>query len=100
MKKELGSGTYGTVIKARHIPTKKRVAIKKLVLKDDDMQTRLIYLIREVTILTKMNGTGHTTDIVEFFVNDEAVSDYKKLSCVFIVMELYAFDLKELLMTP
>jgi serine/threonine protein kinase len=47
--------------------------------------------------LTKLNKTGHTTDVVEVFVNDEALFNHNKLTCVFIVMKLYAFDMKELL---
>lgn len=61
--REIGQGSYGTVVKAKHLPTGKYVAIKK-VSNVFSNPTDAKRLLREVQILRKM---GRHRNVVKLY---------------------------------
>ena len=96
----IGIGAYGTVYKAKHIPTKKLVAVKHVILGEanEHDKKRLIFLIREVEIhyrLTKQDESGFVTPLITCIISDHAKQNSDDLREVFLVMDLMHSDLHE-----
>lgn len=100
--KVIGSGAYGKVFKALHIPSNTIVALKSIKLHDDPklLHLQLIMLARELQLLFKLSrqeNNQFTVQLLDAFVNEEAIENSKSLSKVYLVMEFYDFDLMKLL---
>lgn len=92
--KQLGSGSYGVVCEAKHLPSGDRVAIKKM----SDIFNDLIdckRLLREISILRYVNHPN-VVRIRELLLP----KDLESFNELFIVMEHAQSDLKKLLKSP
>lgn len=60
----VGSGSYGSVAEALHLPTNKRVAIKKMddIFADSEDCKKMV---REVLLLKAMNASSYVTKILD-----------------------------------
>ena len=90
-EKAIGQGSYGQVCRAKHLPSGKEVAIKRI----PKLFTNLgdtIRILRELTILTKLRGDGVTT-LIDLIYEHE---DLENFTTVYIVMELSQTDLAKL----
>lgn len=63
LKREIGQGSYGTVVQAKHLPTKRDVAIKK-VSNIFNHPVDAKRLLREIQILRKM---GRHRNVVKLY---------------------------------
>lgn len=74
-KEIIGSGSYGTVYKAVHIPTNKLVAIKKLPIKRDDIpfNRNQAMIEREMNNWTKLTGHKNITELLDLFIDEDTV---------------------------
>lgn len=100
--KIIGTGAYGKVYKALHIPSDTVVALKSIKLQEDQnlLQLQLIMLARELQILFKLSrqeNNQFTVALLDAFVNQEAESNPKQLNKIYLVMEYYDFDMMKLL---
>lgn len=100
--KIIGSGAYGKVYKATHIPTNTTVALKSIKLQDEPqlLHLQLVMLAREMQILFKLSrqeNNQFTVNLLDAFVNKEATTDSKQLNKIYLVMEYFDFDLLKLL---
>ena len=98
----MGSGTYGCVYEARHIDTNYQVAIKEISvdLNSKISSQMILMLCREIVILKKLTqeiNNNFTVNLIDAFVNEEAQSDFSKLTKVYLVMDFYQHDLSTLL---
>ena len=84
----VGEGTYGIVYRARHIKTKKIVALKRVRM-DDEKDGLPISSLREINLLLKMKHKN----IVE--LHEVVVG--RRLDSIFLVMEYVDQDLASLL---
>ncbi len=84
----VGEGTYGIVYRARHIKTKKIVALKRVRM-EEEKDGLPISSLREINLLLKMRHRN----IVE--LNDVVVG--RRLDSIFLVMEYVDQDLASLL---
>lgn len=86
----IGKGSYGIVVKAYDLQTKRHVAIKKFNhLYRDIIDTKRA--LREVSILRQLNQYEHP-NIVRLY--DIIIPDHKNANEIFIVMEYCEMDLK------
>ena len=100
--KVIGSGAYGKVYKALHIPTETIVALKSIKLQAEEgmLQLQLVMLARELQILFKLSRQDNnqfTVSLLDAFTNQEAEEDSTKLTKMYLVMEFFDFDLQKLL---
>ena len=92
MQALIGSGSFGQVVKARHLKTGKTVAIKRI---EDIFQNMYegIKIVREVQImrhLTQMKKNLYTVQLYEIIPDEE-------MNSIFLVMEYVQSDLKKVL---
>lgn len=88
--KSLGSGSYGSVCEATHVPTKTRVAIKKVLnLFDDNVDCKRV--LREVHLLRRLNHPN----VVKLYEILEP-KDPAKFDSIYLVMEYAQSDIKKL----
>ncbi|CAG9312245.1 unnamed protein product [Blepharisma stoltei] len=92
--KQLGSGSYGMVCEARHVPTGQRVAIKQMTKIFDDL-IDCKRLLREVSILKHLNHPN----IVKMreILLPKNLQTFNEL---YVVMEHAQSDLKKLIKSP
>jgi len=77
----LGTGSYGSVCRAIHVPTGKKVAIKRVKnVFEDDIDCKRI--LREVTLMRKLNHPS-VVKIIEIL----EPSDVNNFQALYIVME-------------
>jgi serine/threonine protein kinase len=100
--KIVGTGAYGKVYKAMHIPTNTIVALKSIKMQNDSssLHMQLIMLAREMQILFKLSrqeNNQFTVALLDAFVNKEAEENFKELTKIYLVMEYYEFDMMKLL---
>lgn len=91
IEKFLGQGAFGEVYMATHNETGKKVAIKKIIvnLAENKVHRHLLLIAREIYILKKlssMRGNSFTPQLLDAFVNDEAIEDPQNLTSVFMVV--------------
>mmetsp|Transcript_935 Transcript_935/g.2207 ORF Transcript_935/g.2207 Transcript_935/m.2207 type:complete len:433 (+) Transcript_935:1665-2963(+) len=92
--KQIGSGSYGSVAEARHLPTGDRVAIKHLTQIFDDL-VDCKRLLREVSILRYLNHPN-VVKLREIL----PPPDFTNFNELFVVMEHAQSDLKKLVKSP
>lgn len=92
--KQLGSGSYGVVCEAKHLPSGDRVAIKKMSHIFNDL-IDCKRLLREISILRYLNHQN-VVRIRELLLP----KDLESFNELFIVMEHAQSDLKKLLKSP
>lgn len=92
---ELGSGTYGTVIPAKHVATGKAVALKRIKLpslkdgKDRNQRLQMEkFTQREMDVLHKLGQPGHP-NIVQLLEVRRDIQD----TCIYLVFEYVDSDL-------
>ena len=92
----LGSGSFGQVVKAIHIPSGQVVAIKlmKNLFKDQYSAKRELSEINILRKLSSVQNNIFTTNIHDIIVTDFDSKSDKPISCIFIVMDLISADLK------
>lgn len=87
--KILGTGSYGSVAQAIHVPSGKKVAIKKITeVFEDELDCKRI--LREITLLRKIDHP-YVVKLVDI-IEPSNMNAYDTLS---IVMELAESDLKK-----
>lgn len=80
--KELGVGSYGTVVQALHLPTGKAVAIKKL----DDIFRNVLdakRCLREIQILRSMPRHPNVVKVYDVIEPTEQSTSFRDLYFVF-----------------
>lgn len=92
--KQLGSGSYGMVCEARHVPTGQRVAIKQMTKIFDDL-VDCKRLLREVCILKYLNHPN-VVKMREILL-PKNLQNFNEL---YVVMEHAQSDLKKLIKSP
>ena len=100
--KIMGTGAYGKVYKALHIPTNQIVALKSIKLEENPklLHLQLVMLARELQTLFKLSrqeNNQFTVGLLDAFVNHEAEENSKELSKIYLVMEFYEHDMQKLL---
>ena len=92
LKKIIGRGGFGLVVKAVHLQSKKTFAIKHIdnIFKDDYSAKKIVREIQIMRKLSEFKDNGHTVKLHDIIANDE-------LGHVFIVMEYFPMDLKKAL---
>lgn len=89
--KELGSGAYGSVCQATHIPTKEKVAIKRFSnIFKDPRYCKVV--LREIEILSTLN--------FPFVARFRDLLGSADLSTLYLVMELCQTDLRKMSRSP
>jgi serine/threonine protein kinase len=91
----LGSGTYGKVYEALHLPTMTRVAIKQIDLPAKYSSELLVSLSREIYILSKLKNNPYVVRLQDAFFDKEEVSENED-NAVNLVFELHNFTLKDI----
>lgn len=96
LMEELGSGSFGSVIKARHIKSNTNVAIKLLKnqFQDTYQAKKLISEIQVMRKLTAVKGNCFTTHIFDVVTSEFDPKSPDYIDYVFIVMDYEATDLK------
>lgn len=92
--RQIGSGSYGSVCEAKHVPTGERVAIKKITRIFDDV-IDCKRLLREVCILRYLSHPN-IVRIREIL----RPKDLNRFNDLFIVMEHAQSDIKKLVKSP
>ena len=92
LQKKLGSGSYGQVIRAVHLPSQRTVAIKLIenIFKDDYEAKKMIREIQIMRKLSQFKDNQYTIKLFDIITNDQ-------MTHVFIVMEYMQMDLKKVL---
>ena len=91
IKKQIGTGSYGKVCEALHLPSGQKVAIKKILnLFEDAIDTKR--LLREIQILKQLNNPN----IVKLYDILEP-SEPKSFKSLYLILEHAQSDLKKLL---
>ena len=87
----VGKGSYGNVIEAVHIPSGKRVAIKRI---DDVFESRLKAkrMLREITLLRQLQSE-YIVRIVDVIIPQGE----KEFDVIYVVMDLAEWDMKKLI---
>ena len=90
LQKQIGKGSYGTVVLAKHLPTSKMVAIKKL----DEV---FLYvkdakrILREIILLRELNNHRNMIRLYDIIVTE----DPKTFSTLYLVFEHAASDIRK-----
>lgn len=92
--KQIGSGSYGMVCEARHVPTNEKVAIKQMTKIFDDL-IDCKRLLREIVILKYLNHPN-VVKLREILLP----KDLNHFNELYIVMEHAQSDLKKLVKSP
>lgn len=92
IEKQIGAGSYGAVVKARHAVTGKLVAIKRIVRIFSDLVDAK-RILREIALLKRLNHPNIVT-LIEVIVPDNELDNFDEL---FLVLEKAPLDLKKLL---
>lgn len=99
----LGSGAFGVVVAAQSKNARRRVAIKHIVVKDDEHYC-MIKVLRELNILQHLNSSitkrdgmkNFYTGLLEAFCPD-AEMERKRVKNIFLVMRFSDFNLAQVL---
>ena len=88
----VGSGSYGSVAEALHLPTNKRVAIKKMddIFADSEDCKKMV---REVLLLKAMNASSYVTKILDIITP----KDLNTFNDMYVVQEFVEADLKKVI---
>lgn len=87
--RKIGQGSYGTVVKAKHLPTDTFVAIKRIPNVFDNIGDAK-RLLREVQILRSI---GHHKNIVKLLDVVEPTNSSSTFNIIYYVFELQSTDL-------
>lgn len=99
----LGSGAFGVVVSAQCKNSKRRVAIKHIVVEDDEPYN-MIKVLRELNILEHLNNSytkqdgmkNFYTGLLEAFCPDEEL-ERQKVTNIFMVMRISDYNLSQVM---
>ena len=90
----VGIGSYGSVCRAIHKPTGRKVAIKRMQnIFEDEVDCKRI--LREITLLRKLDHPN-IVKIIEIL----EPNDSHNFTCLYVVMEYMESDLKKVIRSP
>ena len=81
IEKLIGTGSYGTVVLARHEPSGKKVAIKKLVNIFQYLEEARLVL-REISILRELDNHSNVVKLYDVLISEDK-KDFKTIYLVF-----------------
>lgn len=88
----LGQGSYGSVVEAIHIPTQKRVAIKRLEDIFFDVED-CKKMVREILLLKSLNDSPYVTKLLDI-IEPHDINNFKD---IYLVLEYMDADLKKVI---
>ena len=91
----IGSGSYGSVVEAIHIPTQKKVAIKRMEDVFVDIED-CRKIVREILLLKALNDSPYVTKLLDII----EPADLQEFREVYLVLEFMEADLKKVLKSP
>ena len=92
IEKLIGTGSYGTVVLARHEPSGKKVAIKKLI----DIFHYLDearFILREISILRELDNHSNVVKLYDVLITQ----DLKEFNTIYLVFEYVEGELRRLI---
>ena len=88
----IGKGSYGTVVLARHEPSGKKVAIKKLI-NIFHYLDEARFILREISILRELDNHSNVVKLYDVLITQ----DLKEFNTIYLVFEYVEGELRRLI---